>query len=265
MDENDSSGMLMGVQASKQPARPPRLEIAVDHPEAALAAAEGGAERLELCASLADGGLTPSLGFVEWVLSNVSIPVHCLVRPRAGSFVYSPAELAVMAHDIAWLGEAGAQGVVLGALTERHAVDKNALQRLVELARPMRVCFHRAFDVAQDRTAALEAIIESGAELLLTSGGARSLDEGAAEIERVAHQAGGRIEIVGGAGVRFENAGRLWRTLPISTLHASLRTPWAAAALTGSTAQMGSRDGEELTTVRAEDVRALLSELAPRW
>ena len=128
----------------------------------------------------------------------------------------------------------------------------------------MRVCFHRAFDIARDRAAALEAIVESGAELLLTSGGAQSVAEGAAEIERLAAQARGRIEIVGGAGVRPGNAGELWRRLPVATLHASLRTPWAGAALTGSTARMGSRDEEELSTVRAEDVRAILRQLTPR-
>ncbi len=132
--------MLVGVPSTEKAiSLPPRLEVAVDHPEAVLAAAAGGAERLELCSSLADGGLTPSLGFLEWTLENVSVPVHCLVRPRAGNFVYSAAELAVMERDIDCLGRAGAQGVVVGALTDGHAVDKAALARLVDRAGRMRV------------------------------------------------------------------------------------------------------------------------------
>ena len=242
---------------------PMRLEIAVDHPEGASAAAEGGAERLELCASLADGGLTPSPGFTEWALS-LGIPVHCLVRPRAGNFVYSAAELAVMAGDVRALKAAGAHGVVLGALTAAGQVHGEALHRLAELARPMRVCFHRAFDVTADRERALEDVIACGADLLLTSGGAASLAEGASEVARIARQAGGRIEIMGGAGVRVANAGALWRTLPVDTLHASLRSPWPGMGLSGRAARMGVRDEDELQTVRAEDVRALLRELTAR-
>ena len=261
--------MLVEVlSTNQQSSAPPRLEIAADHPEAVLAAAAGGAERLELCSSLADGGITPSLGFVEWALAAAPIPAHCLVRPRAGSFVYSPAELAVMVGDIRHLKRAGAHGVVLGALTPEHAVDVAALRQLVEAARPMRVCFHRAFDLTLDRATALETIIEAGAGLLLTSGGAASLSEGAHEVRSLAEQAGNRIEIVGGAGVRIGNAGELWRTLPIATLHASLRTPWPGTSLhglgAGSGAQMGAHDTETLHTVLAEDVRAVLAQLTPR-
>ncbi len=255
--------MLGLVQPIHKPAAP-RLEIAADHPEAVLAAAAGGAERLELCASLADGGLTPSLGFVEWALAAAPIPMHCLIRPRAGNFVYTPAELAVMARDIETFKEAGAHGVVPGVLTADHSVDADALRALVETARPMRVCFHRAFDLVPDRAAALEVLIDCGADLLLTSGGARSLLEGADEVKLLGTQARGRIEIIGGAGVRAGNAGELWRTLPVTTLHASLRTPWPEAGLAGSAAQMGSRDAEPLTTVRAEDVRDVLAQLSPR-
>ncbi len=257
--------MLVKVLFTKQQFFvPPRLEIAADHPEAVLAAVAGGAERLELCSSLADGGLTPSLGFVAWALTAAPIPVHCLVRPRAGSFVYSPAELAVMVGDIQYLKKAGAHGVVLGALTPEYAVDAAALRQLVEAAPPLRGCVHRAFDLTFDRATALETIIGAGAGLLLTSGGAASLREGAHEVRSLAEQAGDRIEIVGGAGVRLGNAGELWRTLPIATLHASLRTPWSGTSLNGLGAQMGVRDAETLHTVRSEDVRAVLNQLTPR-
>ncbi len=242
-----------------------RLEIAVDHPQAALAAANGGAERLELCASLADGGLTPSPGLIDWALAAVSIPIHGIVRPRPGNFHYSAAELDVMLRDIEAMRKAGAHGVVAGVLTAERQVDLDALQRLIEAARPMRFCFHRAFDLAADRRRALEDIIHAGADILLTSGGAVSLLAGAREVARVVDQAAGRIEIMGGAGVRLNNAGRLWRTIPIDTLHASLRTPWREAGTDGPhAARVGSRDEDELYTVREEDVRSVVSTLEPR-
>ncbi len=241
-----------------------RLEVAVDHPEAVLAAASGGAERLELCASLADGGLTPSPGFIEWALRAVSIPVHCIVRPRPGNFSYSAAELDVMHRDILAIRAMGAPGIVVGVLTTGREVDVPAMQRLVEAARPMRVCFHRAFDLAQDRKHALEEVIRSGADILLTSGGAVSLLSGAREVARIAEQAAGRIEVMGGAGVRVTNAARLWRTIPVDTLHTSLRSPWPqAVAGMEHAARVGSRD-EDLYTVREEDVRAIAAALEPR-
>jgi copper homeostasis protein len=242
-----------------------RLEIAVDNPQAVLAAARGGAERLELCSSLADGGLTPSLGFVEWTMRAVTIPVHCIVRPRAGNFVYSPQEIDVILADIAAMARAGVHGVVVGALTAEHALDRDAMQRIADTARPMRLCFHRAFDLAADREQALEDVIACGAQVLLTSGGAVSLTAGAPEVRRIVRQARGRIEIMGGAGVRLRNAAELWRTVPVDTLHASLRSPWREASHGGPhAANMGSRDEEDLYTVREEDVRAVLSQLEPR-
>ena len=248
-----------------RPVQPVRLEIAVDNPQAVLAAFKGGAERLELCASLADGGLTPSLGFIEWTLAAVSIPVHCIVRPRAGNFIYSRHELDIIANDIHRMRSAGVHGIVVGVLTHGHAVDCDAMRRFAELVHPMRLCFHRAFDLAADRGQALEDVIRCGAEVLLTSGGAVSLASGAREVTRIVEQARGRIEIMGGAGVRVRNAGELWRTVPVDTLHASLRTPWRSAAHSGPhAANMGSRDEEDLYTVSEDDVRAVLRELEPR-
>ncbi|RRA47257.1 copper homeostasis protein CutC [Acidipila sp. EB88] len=252
---------------------PVRLEIAVDHPSALQNAVNGGAERIELCSSLADGGLTPSPGFIEWALAEVAVPVHCIVRPRGGNFCYTPAELAVMAADIRCMRKMGAPGVVVGVLTARHAVDVQAMQVLREAAGPMRLCFHRAFDLAADRPSALEDVIRCGADILLTSGGAASLGDGAAEVRRIVAQAAGRIEIMGGAGVRVATAGELWRTIPIDTLHASLRSVWSEAAhpahtsdptTTETTATMGARDQDTLYTVNPDDVRAVLRDLPPR-
>ncbi len=242
-----------------------RLEIAVDNAEGVLAASRGGADRLELCSTLADGGLTPSIGFLEWTLASASPAVHCMVRPRAGNFIYTPEEISILERDIRALRAAGAHGVVVGVLTPEHRLDLDAMRRLRDAAGDMRFCCHRAFDRTADRSSALEDLIALGVNILLTSGGAPSLHAGAAEVTRLVQQAAGRIEIMGGAGVRVNNAGELWRDVPVDTLHASLRTPWHHAADTGdSAASIGSRDEDALYTVREADVRTVLSTLTPR-
>ena len=242
-----------------------RLEIAVDNADAVLAAARGGAERLELCSSLADGGLTPSIGFIEWTLASVSIPVHCMVRPRGGNFCYTADELNLMERDILAMKAAGAHGVVLGVLTDDQIVDKAAMRRLMKAARPMRVVFHRAFDLSANLPQALEDVIATGADILLTSGGAPSLAEGLQVVAGLVKQAKGRIQIMGGAGVRTGTAAALWNNIPIDTIHASLRTVWPAGRhLAASDTTMGGRDSEDLYTVREEDVRTVISGLEPR-
>jgi copper homeostasis protein len=244
---------------------PVRLEVAVDNAHGVLAAARGGAERLELCASLAEGGLTPSQGFLEWTLEQVSIPVHAMLRPRAGNFVYSPTEFEILIKELLQLRAAGAHGVVTGILTPEHTVDLDAMRRIRDLAYPMRLCFHRAFDITHDRYQALEDVIDTGADVLLTSGGAASLFAGAEEATRIVQQAAGRIEVMGGAGVRVNNAAELWRTIPVDTLHSSLRSVWREAAFSNlASVRMGSRDEDELCTVREEDVRAVMNRLEPR-
>ncbi len=242
------------------------LEIAVDNAESVLASVRGGAQRLELCSSLTVGGLTPGIGFVEWARQATSVPLHAMVRPRGGSFVYSSTELAIMGREIRAMKAAGADGVVLGVLTSCARVDISATRRLVAAARPMRVVFHRAFDLVADLGQALEDVMACGADILLTSGGAPTLELGLATVSTLVERAAGRIEIMGGAGVRLANAERLWTQLPIDTLHASLRSAWPAARHKPGQggATMGKHDADEQYSVREEDVRAILSMLKPR-
>jgi copper homeostasis protein len=242
------------------------LEIAVDNAEAVVAATRGGAQRLELCSSLADGGLTPGIGFVEWARRTTPVPLHCMVRPRGGNFVYTPAELAIMELEIAAMRRAHADGVVFGVLTSCSRIDIKAVRRLVAAARPMRVVFHRAFDLVADLAQALEDVIACGADILLTSGGAPTLEQGLPTVATLVERAAGRIEIMGGAGVRIANAGALWERSNVDTLHASLRSKWTAGRHTPAEggATMGAHDGEDIYTVREEDVRAVLAMLTPR-
>ncbi len=235
------------------------LEIAVDNADAVLSAVRGGAERLELYSSLVDGGVTPSIGFAAWAVKAAApIPVFCMVRPRAGDFCYSADELDVMERDIAALKAVGAAGVVLGVLTASGQVDVTATKRLVAATHPMRVVFHRAFDVTADLSQALEDLIATGADILLTSGGAASLEAGAEQVKKLVAQATGRIEMMGGAGVRAANAGKLWRELGLDTLHTSLRT----LIQVKNEVRIGGRDTATVYTVREEDVRAVLAAMA---
>ena len=177
------------------------LEISVESLEAALAAARGGAGRIELCGNLSAGGITPSIALMHAVREHLSIPVFVMIRPRAGDFVYSDAEFSEMRRSIASAQESGIDGVVLGVLTKDHRVDVERTRELVEFAQPLPVTHHRAFDEAADLHQALEDVIQSGAKRILTSGGAKSALEGAAVLAELVEVARERITIVPGAGI----------------------------------------------------------------
>jgi copper homeostasis protein len=177
------------------------LEISVETLEAAKAAQRGGADRIELCGNLSVGGVTPDTEILRAVRAQVHIPIFSMIRPRAGDFVYSSAEFLEMPRSIADAKEAGMDGVVLGVLTKDHRVDVEPTRELVEFARPLPVTYHRAFDEADDLRQALEDVIASGAKRILTSGGARSVLEGAAVLARLVEAAGDRVVLVPGAGI----------------------------------------------------------------
>jgi copper homeostasis protein len=201
----------------------PKLELCVETLTNAEIAARGGAHRIELCGELADGGITPSLGLLEQVLASVATPIHCMIRPRGGGFCYSKGELRAMERDIQHAKSVGAAGAVLGVLTSKGEVDVSVTRHLVEAARPMLVTFHRAFDVIRDLDAALEDIIDAGADIVLTSGGAQRITEGIDVVARLVERAGSRIEIMGGSGVSVQNAAALCEATGVTAIHASLR------------------------------------------
>jgi copper homeostasis protein len=237
---------------------PPKLEICVETLDNAQIADRGGAHRIELCGELAGGGVTPSLGLLEQVVSSIAIPVHCMIRPRGGDFLYNAGEFRAMERDIELAKHAGAAGVVLGILTVRGEVDIAATRRLIEAARPMHVTFHRAFDVTRDLDAALEAVIAAGADILLTSGGAERLSEGIDAVARLVERAGDRIEIMGGSGVRLQNAVALCEASGVAAIHSSMRRPLSTE---DSTAIHVLPDALPPYEVREEDVRALTTAL----
>ena len=166
-------------------AGPPRLEVCADSVAAAVAAEAGGAARIELCDSLLEGGTTPSVGKLLCCRRAVALPVHVMLRPRGGDFLYTAAELAVIEADLHALKAAGADGVVVGLLLEDGRVDEERLRRIVRLAAPLPVTFHRAIDVTPDPVEALHACARCGVHRVLTSGGQPTAVQGAPTVRRL--------------------------------------------------------------------------------
>lgn len=204
---------------------PLTYEICIDSTAGALAAEQAGAARVELCAGLFEGGITPSLGLIETTLAAVSsIRVNVLVRPRGGDFIYDEHEIRAMERDIAAIRDAGANGVVIGALTPEGDVDRATMSRLRACAGDMSITFHRAFDMAADPHAVLETLVELGCDRVLTSGQENSALEGAPLIAELVRQAAGRIAIMVGGGITPQNAARVAAATGAPELHFAAMT-----------------------------------------
>lgn len=207
----------------------PSLEVCVESVQGAVAAEEGGASRIELCDNLLEGGTTPSIGKVKVCMRRCTLPIHVMVRPRGGDFLYSTDEWAVMVADMICLKEQGVHGFVLGVLLADGRVDEVRLKAAVALAAPLPVTFHRAIDVTPDPVEAMSACIRCGVSRILSSGGAESATLGTRVLERLASQALGRITVAAGAGVTEESVGALIRSTGVHEVHASAREPFPSA------------------------------------
>jgi copper homeostasis protein len=181
------------------------VEIVVDSVAGARAAAEGGADRLELCIGLAEGGLTPSLGLLQEVKAAVALPVMAMVRPRGGDFLYDADEFAILQRDAEALLAAGADGLVSGMLAADGTLDRSRMARLRAIAGARPTTCHRAFDVTRDPRRTLEELIDLGIQRVLTSGQRSSALLGEALIAQLVEQAAGRITILAGGGLRAQN------------------------------------------------------------
>jgi copper homeostasis protein len=198
------------------------FELCAETVQAAKAAELGGADRIEFCSQLSIGGVTPSEELISAVIRAVAIPVHVLIRPRGGDFVYTRAEFDQMRQQINYVNQAGAAGIAIGVLLPDGRVDIERSRELVNLGRPLSVTFHRAFDETADLTHALESVIQTGADCLLTSGGAPDVLSGADSIARMRRLAAGRLQIMAGGGLRLANLAEVVRRTGVSYLHGSL-------------------------------------------
>jgi len=199
------------------------LEICANSVASAVAAQDGGADRVELCQSLEVGGVTPSYGQIKLARQSLHIGIHVLIRPRAGDFVYSSIEFEEMKADIIYCKEIGCDGVVFGLLLPDGTVDEARTSELASLASPMQVTFHRAFDVVRDPSAALESIVKAGCTRLLTSGMRNMAVEGAELIAELIVQARGRIEIMPGSGIDESNILPIARATGARAFHTSAK------------------------------------------
>lgn len=198
-----------------------QLEICTDSVAGVLAAESGGADRAELCSNLGEGGTTPSLGLLRQARRATSLPIAVLVRPRSGDFVYDEAERAILRDDVRAAKMEGADIIVTGALTPDGTIDRAATARLVEAARPLPVTFHRAFDLTRDPAEALDVLLELGIERVLTSGQAPSALEGAEVLAKLVRQAGDRLIVLAGGGVRAHNVAELVKRTGVREVHGS--------------------------------------------
>lgn len=235
------------------------LEIAANSLASALAAQEGGADRIELCSALEVGGLTPSHGAIALARERVRLPIHVLIRARPGDFVYTEAEFAAMRRDIEHCVALGCDGVVIGALDANGRVDMAGCRELISAAGALEVTFHRAFDMTADLSAALDDVIALGCARLLTSGGEATALAGAAAIRALVRQAGTRIRVMPGAGIDASNIAAIRAQTAATEFHASAKRALPSRMHEGACAETGMRDGEWRTDV--ERVRALAAVL----
>lgn len=196
------------------------VEICAYSLQSCLTAQTAGAHRIELCGGLAEGGTTPSAGLIQLVREHVTLPIYVMIRPRGGDFLYTDTELAVMEADIHMAKQLGASGIVLGLLKADGSVDEEKTRHLIELAHPLPATFHRAFDMTNEPFEALEAIIRTGAEQILTSGQQQTAEAGLPLLRQLVQQAAGRIDIMAGAGVNATNADALLKA-GVDALHLS--------------------------------------------
>ncbi|MER8786818.1 copper homeostasis protein CutC [Mesorhizobium sp. M0983] len=223
--------------------RLPLIEICVEGIDGLLAAQAAGADRVELCASLVEGGITPSFGTVRTALELATIPFHVIVRPRGGDFLYSEAEYRSMLADVRALAELGVAGVVIGCLAADGTIDEQRMSELAQAAGSLNVTCHRAFDMTRDPTEALESLIRCKVGRVLTSGQRDTALEGADLLADLVRQAGDRIIILGCGGLDPQNIAEVRRKTGVSEMHfAALKDVPSAMRYRNPKVGMGGTD-----------------------
>lgn len=246
----------------------PLIEICVEGIDGLVAAQEAGADRAELCASLVEGGLTPSLGVIRQALAVATIPFHVIIRPRGGDFLYSELEYQSMLDDVRACRELGVAGVVIGCLTADGRIDEARMQALTAAARPMKVTCHRAFDMTRDPEEAVEALVRVGVDRVLTSGQRATALAGIDILRRTHEAARGRLLIMACGALDERNIAEVLRRSEADELHfAALTTVSSGMSFQNPDVGMGGTDVErefELTLTDREAVRRTIAAVTPR-
>ena len=199
------------------------LEVCAFHIDSCLIAEQAGAVRVELCDNPIEGGTTPSYGTIKQVREKISIRLYPILRPRSGNYFYSDAEFAILKDDIQMCKQLGCDGISVGIQTIDAEIDTERLKRIVDWAGPMGVTCNRVFDCAPDPFKALEEIISCGCERILTSGQKTAAPDAAALLAKLVAQAGDRISIMPGAGIKSSNVAQLQAACGATEFHASAR------------------------------------------
>lgn len=236
------------------------LEICAGSVESAIAARDGGAQRIELCAALEIGGVTPSAGVITEARKVEGLVLNVIIRPRGGDFLYNGYEVACMEKDICTCKRLGADGVVIGALTAEGDIDTATCKRLIAAADGMSITFHRAFDMCRNPKEALEQLISLGCHRVLTSGQAATAEAGIPLLKELVQQANGRIIIMPGSGVNSGNAANILHATGAGEIHASARKSVGSGMIFRHRGvSMGNPDSDEYARKEtdADEVRAI--------
>lgn len=238
------------------------IEIATSDFLTTKAAVEGGADRIELCANLAEGGTTPSFGHIKKCREAFDVAIYPIIRPRGGDFLFNEEEFAIMLHDVRLCKQLGCDGVVIGLLNQDGSVDSDRTAALVEAAYPLGVTFHRAFDRCRDPFEALEQLIGLGCERVLTSGQQPVAPDGIELIAELHRVSGDRIIIMPGSGVRKENIRILAEKTGCVEFHSSLRGKTKSQMHFVHPAFDGSEESYMNNSIDPGEVRALRAALS---
>ena len=233
------------------------IEIATTDYSTTKSAVEGGADRIELCAALTEGGITPSHGMIKKCRESFDVDLFPIIRPRGGDFLYSDSEFEIMIADVLLCKQTGCDGVVIGMLNKDGSIDVKRTARLIELAYPLEITFHRAFDRCRDAFEAMEQLIELGCHRILTSGQKPAAPEGIDLIAGLIKVADERIIIMPGSGVRPDNVRELAEKSGATEFHSSLRGKQKSKMDFIHPAFAGSEESYSNHAIDPEEVKAL--------
>lgn len=240
-----------------------KIEICLDSVESIIIAERAGADRVELCSDLFEGGLTPTVGTFLLAKERTNIPINVMIRPRGGDFCYSDIEFEVMRKEVMFFKENGADALVFGILTPDGEIDKIRTKELIDIARPLPVTFHRAFDMTRDAFRSLDALISLGVERVLTSGLEATVLEGADTLRALVERAGERMIVMPGSGINERNFNKIKNLIGAKEYHMGLSSsiPSKMAFHPGHVYMGGLLRQNEFTISRAgeERIRSVVS------